>query len=212
VILSGPCQVFNRLAEIAAVQLGAAFAGRSDEDYGKPGIECHRHQSGLAEARNAFDADFPGIDRLIRFEVIQPAGGTPRPSAQCAPVIRFSGGSFIDQADDALGQARTVVRLDAVWIDTGITPPIRQQLLRRRRSLPAGVGPKSNRLYSEGVGVPGRVQKPNIIMTGTGPLAFAGVTRIIRMPTSMDGYPELSRCPINCFPETEWGPTLASLV
>ena len=40
---------------------------------------------------------------------------------------------------------------------------------------------------------------PNIIITGTGPFALAGVTSVIWISTSIDGHDELSTCPTSCF-------------
>src|SRR4029077_2553692 len=39
---------------------------------------------------------------------------------------------------------------------------------------------------------------PNCITIGTGPVALAGVTRVIPMLTVMAGYDEVSTCPTSC--------------
>src|SRR5581483_4541460 len=53
------------------------------------------------------------------------------PRAQCAPIVRLARLTAIDQADDALGQAGAIVRLDASWHDGGVAPSSRQQLFGR---------------------------------------------------------------------------------
>src|SRR5438094_7094367 len=69
-----------------------------------------------------------------------------------------------------------------------------------------------------GAGSPGRRGKPfppkpppNIISTGTGLFAFAGVTSVIWMSTLMAGQPALSTCPTNCFAATGMAPTTRSV-
>src|SRR6185503_3132807 len=57
----------------------------------------------------------------------------------------------------------------------------------------------------------GRAPAPlNIIITGTGPFASAGVTTVIWMSTEISGNEELSTCPTSCFPMTGYEPTLPS--
>ena len=53
---------------------------------------------------------------------------------------------------------------------------------------------------------------PNMIITGTGPFAFAGVTSVISMSTLIDGHAELSACPTSCFSTTGKTPAFESLV
>src|ERR1700682_1383259 len=52
---------------------------------------------------------------------------------------------------------------------------------------------------------------PNIISTGPGPFAFAGVTSVIWMPTLIDGQAELSTLPTNCLATTGLMPTTRSV-
>ncbi len=52
----------------------------------------------------------------------------------------------------------------------------------------------------------------NMIITGTGPFAFRGVTSVISMSTLIDGYAELSTCPTNFFSTTGKTPAFESLV
>src|SRR5690242_18385191 len=80
---------------------------------------------------------------------------------------------------------------------------------------PATFPPKdANRFV--GAGSPGRRGKPpppnppNIISTGTGSLAFAGVTSVIWISTLMVGQAELSTCPTSCFATTGISPTTRS--
>src|SRR2546428_5597037 len=67
-----------------------------------------------------------------------------------------------------------------------------------------------------GAGSPGRRGKPpppkppNIIRTGAGLLAFAGVTNVIWISTLMAGQPELSTCPTSCLASTGISPTTRS--
>src|SRR5258706_11271651 len=81
-------------------------------------------------------------------------------------------------------------------------------------ALPPG-GPKPGR--GAGAGSPGRRGRPpppknppNIISTGTGPLAFAGVTSVIWISTLIDGQAELSTCPTSCLATTGSSPTTRS--
>ena len=133
VVLARAGEVLDRFTPVAAVQLGAAFAGRTDEDHGESGVEGHGHQGGLAVARNTFDADMLGIHGLVGFEIIQAARGAPGPGAQGAPVVGFAGLALVHQTDDALGQAGAVVGLNAAGVDGGVTPAVGDQLLRGGR-------------------------------------------------------------------------------
>ena len=95
VILARAGEVLDRLAPIAAMQLGAAFAGRPDQHHREARIERHRHQRRLAVARNAFDADLLGVDGFLGFEIIEAARRAPCPRPQRAPVVRLARLSFI---------------------------------------------------------------------------------------------------------------------
>src|SRR5262245_42150 len=67
-----------------------------------------------------------------------------------------------------------------------------------------------------GAGSPGRrgnplpPNPPNIINTGTRPLAFDGVTSVIWTSTLIEGQAELSTCPTKCFALTGISPTTRS--
>ena len=50
----------------------------------------------------------------------------------------------------------------------------------------------ANRAYSGGSGADGSAARPNMIMTGTGPFAHAGVTSTISIFTAIAGKCELS--------------------
>ena len=52
----------------------------------------------------------------------------------------------------------------------------------------------------------------NMIITGTGPFAFPGVTSVISISTLIAGYAELSTCPTNCFSMTGKTPVFESVV
>src|SRR5213075_796216 len=120
VVFAGAGEALDGLAEVAAVQLGAALAGRADQYDREPLVVRHRDQGGL-----------------VRLEVVQPAGRAPRPGPQGAPVVRLARLALVAQADDALGQAGAVVGLDGVRDDGGVAPAVLDQLLRRRRSAAA---------------------------------------------------------------------------
>jgi hypothetical protein len=59
---------------------------------------------------------------------------------------------------------------------------------------------------SFGAGNPAR---PNIISTGTGPFAFAGVTSVMWIFTLIAGYAELSTCPIRSLAITGVNPIVS---
>ena len=117
-----------------------------------------------------------------------------------------------------------VVGLDAAGLHRGVAPAVGDQLLgrgriRRCRRCGAGApgapprpGPKPR---AGGGGVPGAggmpERPPNIIITGTGLAAFAGVTSVIWISTVISGYGELSTAPISSLPTTGRPPTVESL-
>jgi hypothetical protein len=59
----------------------------------------------------AFDADLFGIHGSVGFEVVEDAAAAPGPSANSSPVVGLAGLAFVDEADDALGEAGSVVGL-----------------------------------------------------------------------------------------------------
>ena len=93
--------IFHQLAQIAAVEFGAAFAGGADESNGKTRVIGHGYDSGLAVTGVALNSDVFGIHSLIGFEIVHGAVGAPGPGAQRAPVVRFAGFALVYQADDA---------------------------------------------------------------------------------------------------------------
>ena len=137
VILAGACEVLDRLAEVPAMQLGAAFARRADQDHGKALVVGHRDERGLAEPRHALDADLLRVHGLVGLEVVETARGAPGPGAQRAPIVRTPALALVDQADDAFGQSRAVVGLDAARGDRRVAPTVGDQLLGRGRILQA---------------------------------------------------------------------------
>ena len=201
VILAGAGEVLDLFPQVAPMQLGAALAGGGDQADGKSRVVRHRHQCRLAVARHALDADALCINALVGLEIVEPARCTPGPCAQRSPVVGLARLAVVDQADDAFGQPRAVVSLDACRTQRGVAPSSRNQLFGRRRiaaraapqarlpgaapRAPPGAGPRPR-----GAGPPsatGSVPPPNMIITGTGPLALAGVTSVIWMSTFSAG-------------------------
>src|SRR5262249_31215371 len=62
----------------------------------------------------------------VSLEIIERATGAPCPGAQCAPIFEPAWSSLVDKADDALRQARAVIRLHARWDQTRVSPTLRQ--------------------------------------------------------------------------------------
>ena len=54
--------------------------------------------------------------------------------------------------------------------------------------------------------------KPNSIITGTGPFAFAGVVSVRSISTLIDGYAVLSTCPTSFLVTTDTSPFISSVV
>lgn len=71
-IFSRAGEAFYRFAEMTAMQLRSALAGRTDECHCKTRLKCQRDQCGFTKTRNAFDADVFGVNGQIRFEIIKP--------------------------------------------------------------------------------------------------------------------------------------------
>ena len=115
------------------MQLGAALAGRPDQHHGKAGVEGHRHECRLAEARHALDADLLRVDARVALEIVERARRSPGPRAECAPVVGLARSSVVDEADDPRRQSGAVVCLDAGGIQRHVAPAGRDQLFRRGR-------------------------------------------------------------------------------
>ncbi len=77
----------------------------------------------------AFEADLPGVDGFIGFKIVEGAAGSPSPRAQGAPIIELAGLAFVDEADDAFGEAGAVVRLNAGGDDGSVAPAFGEKLL-----------------------------------------------------------------------------------
>ena len=188
VVLAGAGEVLDRLAEVAAVQLRAALAGRADEHHGEPLVERHRDQRRLAVTRHAVDADALRVDGRIGLEVVERAGRAPGPGAQRAPVFGLAPLTLVDEADDALRQAGTVVGLHARGVQERVAPTRRDQLLGRRR-----IGAGWRRRHSGNPAAAGRTGRerqrpaPEHDHHRHRALRLAGVTRITSMSTSIDG-------------------------
>jgi hypothetical protein len=134
VILARTSEVLDGLAEIAAVGLGAALAGGADKHERETRLKRHRDQRGLAVARHALDTDTFAVDGAVGLEVVEPARGSPRPGAERAPIVGMARLAAIDEADDALGEARAVIGLDAGGRDTRIAPTGGDEEIDRRRA------------------------------------------------------------------------------
>ena len=76
-----------------------------------------------------------GIDGVVGFEIVERAAGAPGPSAQCAPIFQRARLAFVDEADDAFGEAGAVVGLHAGGNERGVAPTFGEDLL-----LPGGTG------------------------------------------------------------------------
>ena len=118
VILAGAGEVFDGFAEVAAQGSCSAFTGGADEDHGEARIVGHGDERGFAVAGDAFDADVFGVDGGIGLEIVEAAAGSPGPGAQCSPLIGSAGLTFVDQADDAAGEAGAVVGLRRLRIES----------------------------------------------------------------------------------------------
>src|SRR5215469_16357704 len=80
------------------------------------------------------DRNVRGVDRMIGLEVIDGPACAPRPCAQRAPIVDGARLSFIDQTDDALGEAGAVIGLDAGGVEYGVAPALCENLLLPRRT------------------------------------------------------------------------------
>ena len=100
-VVEGVGDVLDRLAVLAAVELGAALARRGDVADGEAFVERHGDERGLARPGVPLDADALGIDGLVGLEVVEQPAGAPTPRGQRAPVIERSGLTLVDEADDA---------------------------------------------------------------------------------------------------------------
>src|SRR5207302_4251847 len=128
-VFAGARHVADLLAEIAAEEFGAGFSGRTDVSNGETRIVGHGEECRLAITRVAFQANLFGVDGFIGFKIVEGAAGSPGPSAECAPIIELAGLTFVDETNDAFGEARTVVRLHTYWDEEGIAPAFGKNLL-----------------------------------------------------------------------------------
>ena len=164
VVLAAAGHVLHLLAVVAAHDFRPALPARPDQPDGEPLVVGHRHDGRLAEPGQPLNAHLFGIDRLVRFQVVEGAAGPPRPSPQRAPVVRLARLPLVAQPDDARGQplipavaaepafAPAGVRLDAVRRVNRVPPALLDELLgprfgcagargrRNRRARPAREG------------------------------------------------------------------------
>ena len=84
-VFSRSGEVLHRFSPIAAVQFGAALAGGTDEHDREAGVERHRHEGGLAVARDTFNPDVLGVHGFVGFEIIQTARRRPTPRPAASP-------------------------------------------------------------------------------------------------------------------------------
>src|SRR5262249_32822649 len=155
-------------------QFGAAFAGRADERHREARIEGHGDQSGLAVARDAFDANVLRIHSFVRLQIIESARGAPRPRTQRAPVIGLASLPFVGQSNDSLGEACPIVSLNAQRVDVCVAQPSVMSCSVEGGSAPGEPGAPG---ITKCGATPGGNSRPNIIITGIGAAASAGFTR-----------------------------------
>src|SRR5204862_2719960 len=134
VVYAGPGEVLDPLAEVSTVQLRPALTRRADQADREARVVRHRHQRRLAVAREALDTDLLRVHRLVGLEVVERPARAPRPGAQRPPVVRLARLALVAQADDALGEARAVVGLDAARVDDRKAPALCQRELSPGRA------------------------------------------------------------------------------
>src|SRR3970282_1810244 len=71
VVFASAGEVLYLLAPIAAMELGAAFTGGTDQHHRKARVECHRDESSLAVTGHTLDPDTRGVNAFIGFEVVE---------------------------------------------------------------------------------------------------------------------------------------------
>ena len=169
------------------MQLGAAFAGGADIGDGEARIVGHGDERCLAVAGVAFDADLFGVHGLVGFEIIERAAGAPGPGAQRAPIVGLARLAFVDQADDALRQTGAVVGLNAGGDEVGVAPAFGENLLLPAWDRWAGAARAGGRASGRRTRRQDRRAKPNCMITGTGPVALAGVESDSWMSTVIAG-------------------------
>ena len=114
------------------MQLGAAFAGGTNISDGETRFIRHRHERRFAITRVAFEADLFGVHRFVSLEIIQRAARAPGPRTQRAPIIDLARLSFVAEANDAAGQTRAVVSLNAGWESGWHNPSLWPELVVAR--------------------------------------------------------------------------------
>src|SRR3954471_8704862 len=89
VVLVRGVEILDQLAELATMQFRATFTRRTHVADRKALVVGHRHERRLAPARMPFDADAPGVDRLVGFEIVHCAIRSPGERAQRSPVVHL---------------------------------------------------------------------------------------------------------------------------
>ena len=77
----------------------------------------------------ALEADPLGIHGFVALKIIQRTARAPGPRAQYAPIIGLTRLTLVDQTDNALRQALSVIGLNAACRELRVAPPFRQNLL-----------------------------------------------------------------------------------
>jgi len=129
VIFGSGGDVFKLLAKVAAKDFCATSTGRTDKGDGETLIVGHGDDSGFAVAREAFDGDVFGVDGAVGFEIVECATGAPSPSAKCAPIFERARLAFVDETNDAVGEAGAIVGLHTGGNERGVAPTFGEDLL-----------------------------------------------------------------------------------
>ncbi len=165
----------------------------------RPTSPCH--------SGTALRSQPPCIHGLVGLKVVDGAAGAPGPRAQRAPFIHsLRGWPLLVRPMTPAVKPSPLSAWMLVGIRTAYPQPRARSWLRQSGPVPWKVAHCSavKRFFRAAIA---SALKPNSIMMGTGPWAFAGVTRVSWMLTSMAGYAELSRCPVISFLVTGTSPT-----
>ena len=77
----------------------------------------------------AFNGDVVRVDILVGLEVVHEARCSPGPGAEGTPVVELAGLAVVGEADDALGQAGSVVSLERGGVEERVAPAPGEDLL-----------------------------------------------------------------------------------
>ena len=207
VVLARAGDVLDQLAEVAAVQLRAAGAGRADEADGEALVVRHRDERGLAVARQPLDADPLRVDGLVGLEVVERAARAPGPGRSAPQSSSLRGWPLLTRPMMPRVRPAPLSAWMLVGDDDRVAPALGEDLLLPRMGPPA-----ARRRPPAGPARRARPPPPNSMITGTGPFAFAGVVSVNWMSTSICGYAELSTCPTSFFVTTGTSPSVPFVV